>query len=82
MFFFFTFFFFSEKYFGIFRKNRENRVKKSRKFFFAKKKKKPKSAKSDSLQNALNLIFSKTVAYQRLFFSLLKKWSKYDLGIF
>ena len=70
----FYFFFFSKKYFGIFRKNREKWVKKVEKSLFAKKKSE-KNGKMDSLQKALNLIFAKKMADQRLFFSFFKYMS-------
>ena len=76
------FFFFSKKYFGIFRKTREKWIKKVEKSLFAKKKKMKKNGKMDSLQKALNLIFSKKVVDQRLFFFVLKICAFFGLGEF
>ena len=47
----------------------------SKKVFLQKKKKSEKNGKMDSLQKALNLIFAKKMADQRLFFLFFKYMS-------
>jgi hypothetical protein len=60
---------------GFSEKTEKNGSKKSKKVFLQKKKKSEKNGKMDSLQKALNLIFAKKMADQRLFFLFFKYMS-------
>ena len=76
------FFFFRKSILGFSEKPEKNGSKKSKKVFLQKKKKNEKNGKMDSLQKALNLIFSKKVVDQRLFFFVLKICAFFGLGEF